>query len=81
MIQPRSKRVNDLFLTPIIRKLENLSAEGSRSGAVPLVCGSYVRLLIPKSSLLDSVLIHLLNMYDATDNAIVQLISMSFVYI
>ena len=35
----------------------------SRSGAVPLVCGSYVRLLIPKSSLLDSVLIHLLNIY------------------
>ena len=41
----------------------------------------YVRLLIPKSSLLDSVLIHLLNMYDVTDNVIVQLINMSFVYI
>ena len=61
MLQPRSKRVNNLFLTPIVRKLENLSAEGSRSGAVLLVGSPYVRLLILKSSLLDSVLIHLLN--------------------
>ena len=52
-----------------------------RSGAVPLVGGRSVWLLIPKSSLLDSVLIHLLNMYDATDNVIVQVINMSFVYI
>ena len=63
VVQPRSKRVNNLFLTPIVRKLENLSAEGSRSGAVLLVGSPYVRLLIPKSSLLDSVLIHLLNIY------------------
>ena len=50
-----SKRVNDLFLTPIIRKLENLSAEGSRSGAVPLVGGRSVRWVIPKTLLLASV--------------------------
>ena len=81
MVQPRSKRVKDLFQTPIVRKLENLSAEGSRSGAVPLVCGSSVRWVIPMTPLLASVLIHLLNMYDATSNVIVQLISMSFVYI
>ena len=45
----------NLFLTPIVRKLENLSAEGSRSGAVPLVGGRSVRWVIPKTLLLASV--------------------------
>ena len=81
MIQPRSKRVNDLILTPIILKLE-CSAVVRGLGRFHWSVVVMFRRVIPMTPpYFASVLIHLLNMYDVTDNVIVQLINMSFVYI
>ena len=64
MIQPRSKRVNDLFLTPIILKLECSAVVrglGRFHWSVVVMFGG--RFLCPIFCLLASVLIHLLNIY------------------